>query len=359
MSGERNIDSKTVPFDKTGTAFNQRDVQSVLEEVDAALVTGVANLASHEADTSTHGVSGAIVGTGDSQDLSNKKISLRAGSAGAGEAPLKFASGTSLTTPEAGAIEFDGTDFFITPGATRYRIATLTRPETLSAKTLSTPIIGSFSNANHDHSNSNGGAQLSSTAFANDAIPYGKLQNVAAANRFLGSVGAGADIAELTALQSIANLITGLGVHYAMYYGGAVTLASGSDTDLLLGTTVLASSTFSLASNVITVANAQVAMLVFYSVQLNATVSGQAQVSVEITQDPNTGTFAVLTGSRKECCVDASNTSLDRNTVNGFFLASPGASYKYKLTGQIRSGAATVATVAAGTSILIVGLSNA
>jgi hypothetical protein len=36
-------------------------------------------------------------------------------------APLKFTAGTSLTTPEAGAVEFDGTDLFITKHRTTLR----------------------------------------------------------------------------------------------------------------------------------------------------------------------------------------------------------------------------------------------
>jgi len=46
-------------------------------------------------------------------------LHLRAGTASAGSAPLKFNSGTNLTTPEAGAMEFDGTDLFFTPNTTR------------------------------------------------------------------------------------------------------------------------------------------------------------------------------------------------------------------------------------------------
>jgi hypothetical protein len=41
-------------------------------------------------------------------------LHLKAGTATANTAPLKFTSGVKLTTPEAGTIEFDGTDFFIT-----------------------------------------------------------------------------------------------------------------------------------------------------------------------------------------------------------------------------------------------------
>jgi hypothetical protein len=41
-------------------------------------------------------------------------LHLKAGTATANTAPLKFTSGTLLTTPESGTIEFDGTDFYLT-----------------------------------------------------------------------------------------------------------------------------------------------------------------------------------------------------------------------------------------------------
>jgi len=52
-------------------------------------------------------------------------LHLRAGSATAGFAPFKFTSGTNLTVPEAGAMEFNGTRLFFTPSATRETIAFL------------------------------------------------------------------------------------------------------------------------------------------------------------------------------------------------------------------------------------------
>ena len=44
--------------------------------------------------------------------MTNKKISLTAGTTTA--PPIQLTSGTNLTTPVAGAIEFDGSDFYIT-----------------------------------------------------------------------------------------------------------------------------------------------------------------------------------------------------------------------------------------------------
>lgn len=50
-------------------------------------------------------------------------LMLAAGTATANTAPLKFTSGTSLTAAEAGAMEYDGTDLFFTPGSTRHKVA--------------------------------------------------------------------------------------------------------------------------------------------------------------------------------------------------------------------------------------------
>jgi hypothetical protein len=49
-------------------------------------------------------------------------LHLAAGAAAAGNAPLKLTSGTNLTAPEAGAVEFDGTHFYGTVGSTRYQL---------------------------------------------------------------------------------------------------------------------------------------------------------------------------------------------------------------------------------------------
>jgi len=48
--------------------------------------------------------------------VASATLHLAGGSAGASGAPLKFTSGTNLTTPEAGAVEYDGTNLTATPG---------------------------------------------------------------------------------------------------------------------------------------------------------------------------------------------------------------------------------------------------
>ena len=50
-------------------------------------------------------------------------VHLKAGTASASSAPLKFTSGTNVSIPENGAVEFDGTNYFATSGGVRYTLA--------------------------------------------------------------------------------------------------------------------------------------------------------------------------------------------------------------------------------------------
>lgn len=56
---------------------------------------------------------------GFSVDDPTATLHLRAGTVSSGSAPLKFTSGTNLSTPEAGAIEFDGSNLYFTPHTSR------------------------------------------------------------------------------------------------------------------------------------------------------------------------------------------------------------------------------------------------
>ena len=49
-------------------------------------------------------------------------LHIKAGTASASTAPLKFTSGTNLTTAEAGAMEYNGTNLFFSPSTTRYTV---------------------------------------------------------------------------------------------------------------------------------------------------------------------------------------------------------------------------------------------
>lgn len=67
--------------------------------------------ANGNAETFSHLQSG---NTGLGQTTPTAVLHLKAGTATASTAPLKFTSGTVLTTPEAGTVEFDGTNYWVT-----------------------------------------------------------------------------------------------------------------------------------------------------------------------------------------------------------------------------------------------------
>ena len=60
-------------------------------------------------------------------------LHIGAGSATANTAPLKFTSGTNLTTPEAGSVEYNGTDLFFTPSSTRNILTQVTGSTALTS----------------------------------------------------------------------------------------------------------------------------------------------------------------------------------------------------------------------------------
>jgi hypothetical protein len=68
------------------------------------------------------GASGTPISVGINMTTPTSRLHLPAGTATAGQAPLKLTSGTNLGTIEAGALEFDGTHLYFSISATRYQI---------------------------------------------------------------------------------------------------------------------------------------------------------------------------------------------------------------------------------------------
>ena len=66
-------------------------------------------------------LAGGNVGIG--QTTPTAVLHLKAGTATVSTAPLKFTSGTNLTTAEAGAMEYDGTQLYFSPSTTRHILA--------------------------------------------------------------------------------------------------------------------------------------------------------------------------------------------------------------------------------------------
>jgi hypothetical protein len=72
------------------------------------------------------------------------RLHLPAGASTANKSPLKFESGTSLATPENGAVEYDGTNYYVTSGGVRYTVA----------KTLTGTVTHDFANTTPGSTNS-------------------------------------------------------------------------------------------------------------------------------------------------------------------------------------------------------------
>jgi hypothetical protein len=88
---------------------------------------------------------------------------------------VRYADQTSIDTPAAGykMLAFKSTGlFYVNESGTEFQFATLTGTETFTNKTLTTPTIGDFTNAAHDHEDAAGGATLDAAA-----IGAGTLDN--------------------------------------------------------------------------------------------------------------------------------------------------------------------------------------
>lgn len=66
--------------------------------------------------------SGSTVKMGINVSVPTAQLHLKAGTATANTAPLKFNTGVALTTPEDGAMEYHGTHLYFTIGSTRYQL---------------------------------------------------------------------------------------------------------------------------------------------------------------------------------------------------------------------------------------------
>lgn len=119
-------------YNLTGTASGQQNgikINPTLTSLTAATFVGLYM-------THSHANSYGIMQTGTAKNVFAGKttfgsttaptslLMLAAGTASANTAPLKFTSGTNLTTPEAGAIEYDASNLYITnSAAVRFTIA--------------------------------------------------------------------------------------------------------------------------------------------------------------------------------------------------------------------------------------------
>lgn len=124
-TGKRGVDGTTAQSHASG---------ATIEHTTAAVNDDEAN-AHVNASSGVHGLTGAVVGTTDTQTLTGKTIAL-------------------------GSNTVSGTKAQFNTAITDADMATLDGIETLTNKTLTTPTIASLANAQHDHSNAAGGGNI-------------------------------------------------------------------------------------------------------------------------------------------------------------------------------------------------------
>lgn len=95
-------------------------------------------------------------------------LEIKAGTATANSAPIKFTSGTNLSSPEAGAIEYDGTNLYFTPNTTRKTILT----KLSNTATINFPSI--TSNNSSEQTVTVPGATTNGTC---SCTPFGSIEN--------------------------------------------------------------------------------------------------------------------------------------------------------------------------------------
>lgn len=142
------------------------------------------------------------------------RLHLPAGTATANTAPLKINSGTNLTTPEDGAVEYNGTHFYATIGSTRYQLdqqsgggSSGTVTNVATGYGISGGPITTTGTLTADTASSTG--LVSKTRLATNLtgyVPYtGAIGNVNLGTNF---VAAGASLTPLTAIHAISTLST-------------------------------------------------------------------------------------------------------------------------------------------------------
>jgi hypothetical protein len=133
MSGDITIDNTgatTIGATKVtnGMLAGSIALTKLLSDTTTALGVGSIELGNASDTTLARSAAGAVTIEGvtiatssNTLTLTNKTLQPAAGTATAGTAPLKFTSGTNLGTPEAGAVEYDGSFLYQTPNTTSGR----------------------------------------------------------------------------------------------------------------------------------------------------------------------------------------------------------------------------------------------
>lgn len=124
------------------------------------------NSATDNPSSSTHGVTGSVVGTTDTQILTNKTLTsptINDGTVNLDGGTLIVPTAVTPAQTAEGSVVWDSDGDLLTvgTGSTRKTMVDTDTSQTLSNKTLLTPTIASFTNATHDHQAASGGGTLS------------------------------------------------------------------------------------------------------------------------------------------------------------------------------------------------------
>jgi hypothetical protein len=117
-----------IPSLLTGKTYNGLAITSTtgtltVTNAKTLSVSNTLTLAGTDSTTMTFPATSSTVMTLANPGTLTGSLTLRAGTATAGTAPLYLTSGTNLTTAVAGAMEFDGTNLYFSPSTTRKTVA--------------------------------------------------------------------------------------------------------------------------------------------------------------------------------------------------------------------------------------------
>jgi hypothetical protein len=176
------IDGQELSADVVPENISHDDLADIGVNTHPEIDDAISTYSSHISATAAHGVSGDVVGTTDTQTLSAKTLTTPTienfsnaqhdHSNAAGGGTLDHANltnkGSNTHAQIDTAISDSGAHIAATTahGATGAVVGT-TNAQTLTNKTLTTPTISSFTNAQHNHSNAAGGGTLDHTNLTN------------------------------------------------------------------------------------------------------------------------------------------------------------------------------------------------
>ena len=118
-------------------------------------------------------------------------VHLQAGAAAASSAPLKFSTGTNLTTPENGALEFDGSHLYLTISGVRYQMDRTLWDDITSKPSTFAPIAHDLVSSTHTATGLTTGHFLKATGattfgFGAHGLSYGDVGAAASGHNHSG-----------------------------------------------------------------------------------------------------------------------------------------------------------------------------